>query len=250
MTSTLEDAKADHRGVAHDMSRLASRLVPGLSSLLLALFLAVILGLTLYWRPDRLMQAMAVVLFVLGLAGCVGLAVHLGRSWWGHTSPGKTTPAMGFVTAVLVLSAALVSLDRFAAAPTEPPPDAGAGPIAGQLVYRVYDGVDAQPFGSSWTPVDPRTFGPESYRVVAGLPDALNKGSKLIFGYLDDPSAVRTVRAALPVVAGANAHCSYPGGLIEYVIPDARAHVRGVRTVELDPRFGDKPAQACDASPN
>lgn len=192
------------------------------------------------------MYVMGVALFALGLAGWLGVSLLLWQSWRMHTTPVAATPTIALTAVVFVLSTALVSIDRLAVVQSAPTTNASVGPTAGQLVYRVYGGTDAEPFGSSWTPVDPRTHGPDRFRVVAGLPDMVNAGTELIFGYLDSPSAVTRIRAALPIAAGARAHCSYPGGLIEYSIPNARAHVRDVQTVELEPRFGDKPARACD----
>ena len=92
------------------------------------------------------------------------------------------------------------------------------------VVYRVY-GPDSGngEYGASWSPIDPRSIGPDDYRDRAGLPDS-NPGTHLVIGQLIDASAVVDLRPALPC---GPPHCvdERPGGLLEYVIPGNRVAV-------------------------
>ena len=80
------------------------------------------------------------------------------------------------------------------------------------------------PWGGSWSPVDPRLI--DDYRAAAGLPD-INTGRFLIEARLRDiPEGFRT-RQALPLDG-------QPGGLPEYLIPDAERHLDPVEVQGLN----------------
>jgi hypothetical protein len=208
------------------------------------------LVLTAFRWPDKAILVEAAALFALAAAGLIRMWPYLGQGGTRNSeassissSPRGTQGAVPapFVAALIALfffSAALVAVDRVAG------PSGGrirfVGPTSGQVVYRVYGGRAGE-FGMSWTPIDPTAIGADDYRVVAGLPDTMNSGSDLVFGLLDSPSSVIVVRPAEPVNPADGAYCSYPGGLIEYVIPNARDHVLDVRTSDLTPPFGGDP---------
>jgi hypothetical protein len=207
--------------------------------------------LTAFRWPDKAILVEAAALFALAAVGLIRIWPYLrqgeiSRSGARSPTPGPSqgipvaVPPALIVAALMALfffSAALVAVDRVAG-----PPGGSirfVGPTTGQVVYRVYGGKAGE-FGMSWTPIDPTAIGANEYRVVAGLPDTQNAGSDLAVGFLDSPSSVLVVRPAEPVSPGDGdgASCSYPGGLIEYVIPHARDHVLAVRTTLLTPPFG------------
>jgi Tol biopolymer transport system component len=142
----------------------------------------------------------------------------------------------------------LVSLPSLDDAPQPPISDV---PAAGQVVYRVW-GAGTRQFGASWTPVAPSGLGPDRYRYSTGLPDRLNSGVNVSVGTLDAASSVVLVRAALPLnpndtfgipefVSSGVTYRSYTGGVIEYIIPGADAHVLNPQTQVADPAFGGVP---------
>lgn len=136
-------------------------------------------------------------------------------------------------------------------------PDFGSVPVStqpqeGQLVYRVWGGGSVET-GASWTPVDPRTLGPDQYRIDAGLFDRINGGTTLTIGVLQDVTKVQMVRPALPVnpfsgPAPGYSYRSYPGGLVEYVIPNA-AGINILNRVTLSPAYGGPPAGCTPSVP-
>jgi hypothetical protein len=152
------------------------------------------------------------------------------------------TPVVLVAIALFTLSAALISVDRIA------PPHGTTNPsrpIAGQVIYRIYGGSTSKEYGASWTPVNPMLIGSSAYRIVAGLPDERNAGTHLVYGLLESPADVETVKPAEPVNAGSGAYCSYPGGLVEYVIPSAKSAVLAPKTTDLEPPYGGYPGP-CD----
>ncbi len=140
-------------------------------------------------------------------------------------------------------------------------------PRRNQIVYRVYD-VAAQTqdtanpekpasatsrYGRFWTPVDPEIFGPDNFRVIAGLPDRKTEGDGLATGLLDVISAVVVVGPAAEVrpsqeAAPGPSYRRYPGGLLEYEIVDAGATVVATRFKPLDRSYGGVPA-GCEPAP-
>ena len=98
-------------------------------------------------------------------------------------------------------------------------------PRVGQKVYRIF-GEKNNPFGESWTPVDPRTA--TNYRSEAGLP-GVNTGRFALEGRIKDSSGIK-VRRALPLDGN-------PGGLTEYLIPDAKSQVSIERVSGVNPEF-------------
>ncbi len=142
----------------------------------------------------------------------------------------------------------LVSLPSLDAAAQPPISDV---PAAGQVVYRVWGGGTRQ-FGASWTPVPPSGLGPDRYRYHTGLPDRLNAGVNVTFGTLDAASSVVLIRPALPLnpddtfgipdyASSGVTYRSYTGGVIEYIIPGADAHVLNPQTQVADPAYGGIP---------
>jgi Tol biopolymer transport system component len=132
-----------------------------------------------------------------------------------------------------------------------PQPAVSDVPTSGQLVYRVWGGGTRQ-FGASWTPVPPDGLGPDRYRYSTGLPDRLNAGTNVTFGALDAASSVVLVRPALPLNPNDDfgipdflntgvTYRSYTGGVIEYIIPGADAHVLNPQTRAVAPAFGGVP---------
>lgn len=103
---------------------------------------------------------------------------------------------------------------------TPPPP-----PSEGQRVYRVY-GENNNPMGQSWTPVNPADV--PDFRGSAGLPD-VNSGRFVVEGTITDPTGI-TTRGALPLDGN-------PGGLTEYVIPNAPGQVQVTRVSGANPPF-------------
>jgi hypothetical protein len=110
-------------------------------------------------------------------------------------------------------------------------------------------GGGTRQFGASWTPVPPGGLGPDRYRYQTGLPDRLNAGISVSSGKLDAAGSVVLVRAALPLnpnddfgipafATSGVTYRSYTGGVIEYIIPGADAHVLDVQTETLDPAYG------------
>ena len=100
-----------------------------------------------------------------------------------------------------------------------------SAPVEGDKVFRVY-GEKNNPLGESYTPIDPRTV--KNFRSEAGLPD-VNTGRFVLEGRIKDPSDIE-VRPALP--ADGN-----PGGLPEYVIPDAKNKIIIERVSGANPEF-------------
>ena len=119
------------------------------------------------------------------------------------------------VLVVATLAGALAVMVRSA-------PAVAAERVLGGQLYATGDMVEVEvepatagEYGTSWTPVDPRSIGPGSYRDLAGLPDS-NPGTHLVQGELTDKSGV-IVR---PALACGPPYCATPrpGGLAEYVI--------------------------------
>jgi RHS repeat-associated protein len=98
-------------------------------------------------------------------------------------------------------------------------------PKVGQKIYRIF-GEKNNPYGESWTPIDPRTS--PNYRSEAGLPD-VNTGRFALEGKINNTSGI-TVRKALPLDGN-------PGGLTEYLIPDAKSQVSIERASGVNPEF-------------
>lgn len=93
-------------------------------------------------------------------------------------------------------------------------------PREGMPVWRVYGEAQdsfgglqrgSMPGGQSWTPRDPRLS--TDFRADAGLPDE-NPGRFIVEGRLADPSAITSIRPALPLDG-------QPGGWPEYLIENA-----------------------------
>jgi hypothetical protein len=143
-----------------------------------------------------------------------------------------------------------------------PQPPISDVPAAGQVVYRVWGGGTRQ-FGASWTPVPPSGLGPDRYRYSTGLPDRLNAGINVTMGTLDAASSVVLIRPALPLnpydtfgiadyATSGVTYRTYTGGVIEYIIPGADAHVLNPQTSVADPAYGGIPpvcvpaAQGCE----
>jgi len=98
-------------------------------------------------------------------------------------------------------------------------------PRQGQKVFRVF-GEKNKPFGESFTPVDPRTV--KNFRAEAGLPD-VNTGRFVLEGRIKNPSGI-TVRQSLPLDDN-------PGGLPEFLIPDAQDKIILERVSGVNPEF-------------
>src|SRR4029079_9499366 len=136
-------------------------------------------------------------------------------------------------------------------------PNPDENPRQGQIIYRVW-GNDSGPFGSSWSPVDPRLSGAATFRIVAGLPDRMNTGDFLTIAVLDDPIGV-IPRGSLPVSPSDDygnpkytgigvAYCTYPGGAPEYLIQGAAGKVTPIEELPLVPRYGGRPPPCRDGS--
>lgn len=98
-------------------------------------------------------------------------------------------------------------------------------PGNGTKVFRVF-GERNNPFGESFTTVDPRTV--RNFRAEAGLPD-VNTGRFVLEGRLVNTTGV-TTRKSLPLDGN-------PGGLPEVLIPDARRQVLLDRVSGVNPEF-------------
>jgi hypothetical protein len=130
-------------------------------------------------------------------------------------------------------------------------------PRRNQIVYRVYDVAAGSQNGRFWTPVDPElpSFGPDNFRVIAGLPDRLTQGDGLITGLLRvTEGAISAVRPALPVKPSDDdepgpSYRKYPGGLLEYVIENAIVNVHQTSMEVLPNRYGGVPAGCEPALP-
>ena len=113
-------------------------------------------------------------------------------------------------------------------------------PRVGMIVYRVW-GVGAWEWAPSWTPEDPRAYGPQQFRKDAGLPDVLNLGNCLTYGVLQNTEAVTLVRPSLPM-APPQSFAPYKGERVwEFVIANARDAIRPSYRVNLDPPYGGDP---------
>jgi Tol biopolymer transport system component len=150
----------------------------------------------------------------------------------------------------------LVSLLPFDVQAPQPP--ISATPVAGQIVYRTWGGGTRE-FGASWTPVPPSGLGADRYRYSTGLPDRLNSGENITFGKLDSPASVVLIRPALPLnptdtfgipafVDSGVTYRSYTGGVIEYIIPSADAHVLNPQREVANPAYGGVP-DGCTPAP-
>lgn len=128
-------------------------------------------------------------------------------------------------------------------------------PRRNQIVYRIYDVAAGSQNGRFLTPVDPEIFGPDRFRVIAGLPDRLTQGDGLIVGLLRvTEGAISAVRPAVPVKPSDGAepgvsYRNYPGGLLEYVIENAIANVYKTSMKVLPNRYGGVPAGCQPALP-
>lgn len=167
------------------------------------------------------------------------------RSLPSGPSPSATVGALITMNVLFVLAAALAATTS--AVGERPGRDVLVHtPTAGQIVYRVWgdgpgDCPPSERFGRSWTPVDPRSYGPDAYRLVAGLPDECNGGQHLTWGRLDSATNASVTWAVAVSVSPTSAFCHYPGGLVEYVIDDPQVHVVPLGAVELDPDYGGNP---------
>ena len=90
----------------------------------------------------------------------------------------------------------------------------------GQVVYRVYGSPQFHWYGMSWTPINAKLYGPQMFRVFAGLPDALSQENCLAPGILINIAGIGVQGAGR--MDPPNSYRSYQGGLAEYVIPNAR----------------------------
>jgi RHS repeat-associated protein len=113
-------------------------------------------------------------------------------------------------------------------------------PREGEVVYRVYDSQRGHWYSKSWTPENPTVYGPQKYRVSAGLPDASNTGDCLVTGVLFNVNSDITVKRA-DGVKPPESYRPYPGGLTEYVIENAASHVLVPVPTKLDPPYGGDP---------
>ena len=139
-----------------------------------------------------------------------------------------------------------------------PQPPISAIPTAGQVVYRTWGGGTRE-FGASWTPVPPSGLGADRYRYSSGLPDRLNSGVNVTYGTLDAATSVVLIRPALPLnprddfaipdyLNSGVTYRSYTGGLIEYIIPGADAHVLDPQRITANPAYGGVPP-GCTPAP-
>lgn len=92
----------------------------------------------------------------------------------------------------------------------------------------------------SWTPIDPRIYGPEKYREVAGLPDVTNAGTVLTVARIANPSGVVDVRRASRI-RPPDSYCPYDGGLLEYKVANAALSLTRVAWMPLSPPYGGDP---------
>jgi hypothetical protein len=155
--------------------------------------------------------------------------------------------AVATINILFILAAALVATRIVADGPRQSV--VVRTPSGGQLVYRVWgDGPGpcegATETGRSWTPVDPRIYGWDGYRVVAGLPDECNGGQHLTIGRLRSGTSIMITWASGVSAGPQSAFCPYPGGLVEYRLDNVNTQVTLLQGVELDPDFGGKP-KAC-----
>jgi RHS repeat-associated protein len=125
-----------------------------------------------------------------------------------------------------------------APAPTPDPTAVTNGPRIGQIVYRVFDSVRSSWDRPSWTPDDPELYGPQKYRVVAGLPDQLSTGNCLVKGVLT--TAAVPTKPSDPMWPP-ESYRYYRGGLTEYVLTNPRAQVALPTVSKLDPPYGGNP---------
>jgi hypothetical protein len=109
--------------------------------------------------------------------------------------------------------------------------------VTGITLYRVWGGDPNQapegfsgPWGSSWSPIDPRTIG--NYRVIAGLPDEANLGRFLSIGKISDIEGIM-IKSAEQI--GDNI-----GGLLEYKFLDPALPALNIylqRVLGINPPF-------------
>lgn len=106
-------------------------------------------------------------------------------------------------------------------------------PEVGMNVYRVWGqdyankfGRGSGPWGGSWTPVNLGSA--DNYRATAGLPD-YNLGRFGSEGYVNDTTGT-TTRPALELDGN-------PGGVVEYVIPNAESTVTLTRVSGVNPPY-------------
>lgn len=139
---------------------------------------------------------------------------------------GATANAPGGATATSTTT------DSGAQVDTQPRPRVG-------VVYRVWGG-GAGEWGPSWTPEDPRAYGPQGFRKDAALPDVLNLGYCLTYGVLQNIVGV-VPRPSLPV-APPNSYAPYNGmKVLEFVIPGAKSRISPSFRVNLNPPYGGDP---------
>ncbi|HEY6251223.1 MAG TPA: RHS repeat-associated core domain-containing protein [Candidatus Angelobacter sp.] len=96
----------------------------------------------------------------------------------------------------------------------------------GTQLFRVF-GDEAQPFGHSWTTVNPGEVA--NYRVAAGLFDG-NTGRFVVEGILNDAEGV-TLRGSLPGPGGLG------GGLPEIIVPDPATQITIIRVSGVNPPY-------------
>jgi hypothetical protein len=130
----------------------------------------------------------------------------------------------------------------------------------GRTLYRVWGGpAPAYPemgtvspqFGRFWSTVDPRIFGPDRYRVEAGLPDKINAGTFLSIGTLRDETCIVALVPAAEVGPSTTfdgqfpdgvAYGEYPGGIIEAQLArPVEACFATMTTEPLSPPYGGRP---------
>jgi hypothetical protein len=120
----------------------------------------------------------------------------------------------------------------------------GSSAGEGQIVYRVWGG-DSPPWGSSWTPEDPRRYGPDKYRAAAGLPDMQNNGTLFTRAMIDDPSRVVDVHNSEPMEGPPESYCAYPDPtVLEYIIPSGLGLIP-IEITPLSPPYGGPPRNGC-----
>lgn len=126
--------------------------------------------------------------------------------------------------AVAATTHAARGADVPAAGRAAPPPHPIPEPVEGMTLWRVFGDPDgaygvkgqgSRAMGASWTPIDPSTV--EDYRHLGGLPN-VNTAQFIAKATLKNPDGVVLTRNALPLDG-------HPGGLPEYIIPDAEKHL-------------------------
>ena len=97
--------------------------------------------------------------------------------------------------------------------------------LEGTGVFRVFGG-QSKGMGPSWTPINPGSV--SDFRATAGLPTQ-NTGQFVAEGVLTNATGV-ALRAATSGAGG-------PGGLAEFLVPNAAMQIRLVRVSGANPPF-------------